>query len=61
MIRLVFELDAPEGYVQAVKEHLEMYMERCGDMRLVSVTEIKPEQMRIDSIETVNTDRSPRG
>lgn len=46
MIRLIFECgdDAP---VEQIKEHLEMYLERWHDFRLVKVERAEPEQMRI--------------
>ena len=46
MIRLIFECedDAP---VEQIKEHLEMYLERWNDFRLVNVERVEPEQMTI--------------
>ena len=46
-MKLIFELDAPEGSVEAVKECVAMTLERFGDIRLVEVTETGPEQMRM--------------
>lgn len=48
MIKLIFELDAPDGSVEAVKECVAMTLERFGDIRLVEVTETRPEQMRME-------------
>ena len=47
MVRLVFELDAPTNSAEWVKEHLSMYLERWGDIRLVDVQEVLPQQMEI--------------
>ena len=46
MIRLIFEADdyAP---VEQIKEHLEMYLERWHDFRLVEVQVNPPEQTAI--------------
>lgn len=46
MLRLTFELQTDSA--ELVKEHLSMYLERWGDIRLVKVEEIKPEQMTIE-------------
>lgn len=46
---LIFKIhvDAPGGAAQAIKEHLAMVLERFGDVRVISVEERAPEQMRI--------------
>ena len=48
MVRLVFELDAPTNSAEWVKEDISMHLERWGDIRLVEVTEVLPEQMKIE-------------
>ena len=42
------EVDAPPGQAIGVKEHLAMEAERYGDVRVVSVVEVLPEQMKIE-------------
>lgn len=39
--------DAPAGNALGIKEALAMDLEKYGDARVISVTEKKPEQMRI--------------
>ena len=46
-MRIVIDVDAPNGMAQGIKEALAMYLERYGDARVVSVTEPKIEQLRI--------------
>ncbi len=48
MLKLVFELDS-DGTAEWVKEHLEMYLERWGDIRLVSIEDMT-EQMILEDI-----------
>lgn len=47
MLRIVTEVDAPLGQAIGIKEALAMEAERYGDTRVVSVTEVLPEQMKI--------------
>ena len=49
MLIITIQVNAPEGYAQAVKEALGMYLERYGDTRVVSIEEKLPEQMTFDS------------
>ena len=37
MLRVVIDVACPEGYIEAVKETLAMYLERFGDIRIISV------------------------
>lgn len=46
MIILTFEVDAPDGSAEWVKESIAMALERWGDVRLVAVKE-KSDQLRI--------------
>ena len=48
---IVMRLQARDADLQGVKEHLAMYCERFGDLRVVSITPRKPpepQQMRIE-------------
>jgi len=48
---IVMQLRNPNADLQGVKEHLAMYCEQLGDVRVVSITPRKPpepQQMRID-------------
>ena len=47
MLRIVIEVDAPGKTVQGVKEALAMDCEKYGDVRVVEVTEIVPQQRRL--------------
>lgn len=47
MLRIVIDVDAEVDTAQGVKEKLAMDLERFGDVRVVEVREIKPEQMRM--------------
>lgn len=47
MLRIIIEVDAPPGQSIGVKEDLAMYSKRFGNARVVSVTEVAPEQMAI--------------
>lgn len=47
MLRIVIDIDAEVDTAQGVKEKLAMDLERFGDVRVVEVREIKPEQMRM--------------
>lgn len=47
MLTITLQVDAPLGQVTGVKEAIEMDLEKYGDVRVVSVTEIAPKQMRM--------------
>lgn len=47
MLRIVIDIDAEVDTAQGVEEKLAMDLERFGDVRVVEVREIKPEQMRM--------------
>lgn len=47
MILISIKVDAPPGQAIGIKEDLAMYLERFGNARVVSVTEVAPEQMAI--------------
>ena len=51
MLTIVLQIDRPAGQAIGVKEDLAMYCEKFGDTRVVSVTEIFPEQLSIGDIE----------
>lgn len=48
MLTIVAEIDRPAGQAIGVKEDLAMYCEKFGDVRIVSVTESKPEQTHME-------------
>lgn len=48
MFKITIEVNAPSGAIHAIKETLAMYMERFGDVRVLSITEVhekQPQQM----------------
>ena len=47
MLIITIHVDAPVGQAIGIKEQLAMDLERYGDTRVISVEEVKPEQMRI--------------
>lgn len=49
MLIITMEVDAPAGQAIGIKEALAMDLERYGDVRVISVDEIIPEQMEMKS------------
>lgn len=47
MLRIVLEVDAPLGHAIGVKESLAHDVEKYGDTRVVSVTELGGEQLSL--------------
>lgn len=47
MLIITVEVNAPCGQAIGIKEDLAMYLEQFGDSRVISVEEIKPEQMSV--------------
>lgn len=47
MLKIMIEVDCPPGQAIGVKEQVAMALEHIGDVRVVSVTETVPEQLRI--------------
>lgn len=47
MLTIVCQVDRPAGQAIGVKEQVAMALEHIGDVRVVSVTETHPEQLRI--------------
>lgn len=45
MLIITAQVDAPAGQAIGVKEDLAMYLERFGDAKVLSVVEVKPEQI----------------
>ena len=43
-------VDAPPGTVQGVKEALAMFLEKYGDVRMATVQEDAPEQIKIGGV-----------
>lgn len=48
MLTIVCQVDRPAGQAIGVKEQLAMALEFIGDVRVVSVTETMPEQIKIE-------------
>lgn len=48
MLTIVVQVDRPAGQAIGVKEQVSMALEQIGDVRVVSVTETGPEQMKIE-------------
>ncbi len=39
MLKITLEVNAPEWMMQGIKEHLAMYLEEFGDVRVVDIEE----------------------
>ena len=48
MLRIVVEINGEVDDAQGVKEKLAMDLERFGDVRVVEVRRIEPEQVRLE-------------
>lgn len=48
MLTIVVQVDRPSGQAIGVKEQVAMALEQIGDVRVVSVTDTYPEQMKIE-------------
>lgn len=48
MLTVTLQVDAPLGQAIGIKESIATDLEKYGDVRVVSVTEIAPEQMRME-------------
>lgn len=47
MLNVFIQVDRPAGQAIGVKEQVAMALEHIGDVRVVSVTETCPEQLKI--------------
>lgn len=47
MLIITVQVDSPAGQAIGVKEDLAMYCEKYGDVRVLSVMETHPEQLKI--------------
>lgn len=47
-MKVLLEIDRPAGQAIGVKEQVAMALEQIGDVRVVSVTETQPEQMKFE-------------
>lgn len=47
MLTIVIRVDRPPGQAIGIKEDIAMRLEPLGDVRVVSVTETHPEQLKI--------------
>ena len=52
MLTITFQVAAPSGAAQGVKEHLAMCLEGFGDTRVVDIREDEPEQMTMGGVKT---------
>lgn len=48
MLTVILLVDAPSGHAIGVKEAIAMDLEKYGDVRVVSVVDKPPEQMRLE-------------
>lgn len=48
MLTITLQVDRPAGQAIGIKEQLAMALESIGDVRVVSVTETIPEQLRLE-------------
>ena len=48
MLKITIIVDAPAGQAVGIEEDFAMYCERFGDTQVVSIEEIKPEQMKLN-------------
>jgi len=51
MLRIVVEVGGTSETAQGLKEKLALVFERYGDVKIVEIQEIEPEQMRLDLTE----------
>ena len=47
MLKIVLEVDAPAGQAIGIKEDLAMHLEKHGDVKVASITEEEPKQMKL--------------
>ena len=48
MLKITLIVDAPEGQSVGIKEEAAQYFEQFGDVRVVDVQVIQPEQMKLN-------------
>lgn len=48
MLTIVLQVDRPTGQAIGAKEQVAMALEQIGDVRVVSVTETHPEQIKFE-------------
>lgn len=48
MLTIKCEVDAPVGEAIGIKEAIAMDLEKYGDVRVVEVREVKPEQLKME-------------
>lgn len=51
MYDIVLRVNAPPGSEQAIKEDLAMYLERYGDVRIISIQNIGPRQEPMEQLD----------
>lgn len=51
MLKIEIQIDRPSGQAIGIKEQVAMALEHIGDVRVVSVTETRPEQLKIGEID----------
>lgn len=47
MLIITLHVDAPSGQAIGIKEDLACYLQQFGDVRVVNIEEVLPEQMKI--------------
>lgn len=50
MLTITIRVDAPAGQAIGIKEAIAQDLEKYGDVRVVSVVEKRPEQMRMEGV-----------
>ena len=48
MLTVIAQVNAPPGHAIGVKEDIAMRLEELGDVRVISITEDTPEQLRVE-------------
>lgn len=48
MLTITIKVNAPAGQAIGIKEHLAMVLEKFGDVRVVSIQEDTPEQVKME-------------
>ena len=51
MLRIVIEVSGTSETAQGLKEKLALDFERYGDVKIVGIQEVEPEQLRLDLTE----------
>ena len=47
MLKIVVHVNSPPGMIPGIKEQIAMDLERFGDVKVLSVEELRPEQLQM--------------